>query len=159
MIKVASATTGEEELAALKPTLERGYYGLAEKVLEFEKNIDDFKNQKQQNEKIRNELSNFDEVLASLNNAIKITEENISTSKSSIDSYNKQIKQMEDLRDQTQAQAGFISGILAEYMSQILDFFDKYIQVRFVFWDSCFSGGANAALILQQTKQLLQLVA
>ena len=42
MIKVASATTGEEELAALKPTLERGYYGLAEKVLEFEKNIEAF---------------------------------------------------------------------------------------------------------------------
>ena len=125
-------------------------------ILGFEVNIDDFKNQKQQNEKIRNELSNFDEVLASLNNAIKITEENISASKSSIDFYNKQIKQMEEQRDQSQAQAGFISGITAEYMSQILDFFDTSIRVRFVFWDSCFSGGANAALVLQQTKQGIQ---
>jgi len=125
-------------------------------ILEFEKNIDDFKNQKQQNEKKRNESSNFDEVLASLNNAIKITEENISASKSSIDFYNKQIKQMEEQRDQSQAQAGFISGITAEYMSQILDFFDTSIRVRFVFWDSCFSGGANAALVLQQTKQGIQ---
>jgi perosamine synthetase len=42
MIKVAFATTGEEELGVMRSVLERGYYGLAEKVLEFEKNIEAF---------------------------------------------------------------------------------------------------------------------
>lgn len=42
MIKVACAATGEEELGAVKAALERGYYGLAEKVLEFEKALEAF---------------------------------------------------------------------------------------------------------------------
>lgn len=36
IIRVAQATVGEEEWLALKPALERGYYGHAEKVVEFE---------------------------------------------------------------------------------------------------------------------------
>lgn len=42
MIKVACATTGDEELGAVRSALERGYYGLAEKVLEFEKALEAF---------------------------------------------------------------------------------------------------------------------
>jgi len=39
MIKVSRALTGSEELTAVQNALNYGYYGLAEKVLEFEKNL------------------------------------------------------------------------------------------------------------------------
>jgi len=39
MIKVSRAVTGIEEVGAVKNALDRGYYGLAEKVLEFEEDL------------------------------------------------------------------------------------------------------------------------
>jgi dTDP-4-amino-4,6-dideoxygalactose transaminase len=42
VIRVAMAITGEEELAAVRAALSRGYYGLAEKVLEFESILESY---------------------------------------------------------------------------------------------------------------------
>lgn len=39
VVRVAQATVGEEEWLALRPALERDYYGHAEKVVEFERAI------------------------------------------------------------------------------------------------------------------------
>lgn len=42
IIRVSQATVGEEEWLALRPALERGYYGHAEKVVEFEHALADY---------------------------------------------------------------------------------------------------------------------
>lgn len=106
---------------------------------------------------VNNSIKSASDVIAIYDKEIYKFDTEIQKIKINIGSMESDKEKMRWYRDKdAQAHAGSFVGINATDLVNILDFFDRYMDVKLVVISSCYAGGANASLALKDFKEGVQ---